>query len=284
MSIFKDKVILITGATRGIGRSFALKFAADQAIVAITGKTVEPHSTLPGTLSSVADEVKDRGGIALAYPLDVRDDMAIKRIIDDIGKNHGKIDILINNAGAIYLADTLKTPMRKFDLMQAVNVRACFACSQAAIPYLEKSENPHIINICPPLNFAPENLAPHLAYTLSKYGMSLCTMGMAEELRSKNIAVNALWPQTTIATMAVKVHFSPEIFKASRHPEIMADAAYLLAQEKNCEKTAQFYTDESFLREKGYTDFSPYAVDPTSPLYPDLFLNEGSANVKLTTH
>jgi len=270
---FKNKVIFITGATRGIGRQIALKFAEQGATIVITGKTDKAHPKLPGTIHSVAEEVSALGGKAEPRILDVRDEQQVMYVTSEIGEKYGKIDVLINNASAIQLTDTLNTPMRKFDLMFDVNVRATFACSQACIPYLAKAENPHILTLSPPLNMDAKWFKDHVAYTMAKYGMSMCTLGMAEELKSKNIAVNSLWPKTTIATMAIKVHFPEELIQASRKPEIVADAAYEILKKNSQEATGNFFIDEEVLRASGVTNFDQYAVNPAVPLFQDLFLS-----------
>lgn len=272
MMDLKDKVIFITGATRGIGREIALKAAASGAIIVITGKTEQPHAQLPGTIYSVAEEVQAQGGIAEPHVLDVRDAAQIQALADLIGKKYGRIDALVNNASAIQLSDTLATPMRRFDLMFDVNVRATFACSQACIPWLKKGTNPHILTLSPPLNMNAKWFEPHVAYTMSKYGMSMCTLGMAQELKSEQIAVNSLWPRTTIATMAIKVHFPEALWQASRKPAIVADAAYQILTSDSKTVTGNFFIDEEVLRAAGVTDFAQYAINPNIPLFTDLFI------------
>lgn len=269
----KGKTAFITGATRGIGREIALAFARDGANIVVTGKTADANPRLPGTIHSVAQEVKSAGGDALAVQLDVRDDAAVREAVGLAVATFGGIDILVNNASAIMLTGTLATPVRRLDLMFAVNVRGTFAASQACIPHLEKASNPHILNIAPPLNMRPRWFKDHVAYTMAKYGMSMCTLGMAAELSAKRIAVNSLWPRTTIATAAIEVHFPKAILKASRKPAIMADAAYAIVNRDSREATGNFYIDESVLREKGITDFDRYAVTPGATLYTDLFLD-----------
>ena len=272
MGSLQGKVIFITGSTRGIGREIALKCAEDGAKIVITGKTVDPHPRLPGTLASVADEVKEAGGEALAIALDVRDDKAVKEAMDKTADHWGGVDILVNNASAIGLTSTEDTPMKRFDLMHSVNARATFACSQAALPHLRRAQNPHILSLSPPFNMAPSCFEHHVAYTISKYGMSMCTLGMAEEFKQEGIAVNSLWPKTTIATMAIKVNFPPEIWQASRKSTIVADAAYAILTQDSREATGRFFIDEDVLREKGVEDFSDYAIDPNVKLFSDLFL------------
>ncbi|MDE2311450.1 MAG: SDR family oxidoreductase, partial [Betaproteobacteria bacterium] len=214
MTSLRDKVIFITGSSRGIGREIALRCARDGANVVITGKTSEPHAKLPGTIHSVADEVEQAGGKALAIQLDVRDEQALQAAVDQAARHFGGIDVLVNNASAISLTNTPDTPAKKLDLMWQVNMRATFLASQACIPWLKKAANPHILMLSPPLNLDAKWFAPHLAYSISKYGMSLCALGMAREFASDGIAVNCLWPRTTIATAAVEFNFPEAILRA----------------------------------------------------------------------
>ncbi|APF03027.1 TPA: SDR family NAD(P)-dependent oxidoreductase [Legionella pneumophila] len=268
-----SKVIFITGGSRGIGREIALKFAAkDKANIVIAAKTAEPHPKLEGTIYSVANEIEELGGKALPLMVDVRDEQQIQNAITKTIETFGRLDVLVNNASAINLTDTLNTPMKRYDLMQSVNARATFACSQAAIPYLLNSENPHILTLSPPLNMDKTWFAPHLAYTISKYGMSMCTLGLAEEFKEAGIAVNSLWPKTTIATDAIRVHFPSAMYMASRKPQIMADAAYWIINQSPKSTTGNFFIDEDVLRNSGVTDFSCYAMNPKAQLCPDLFL------------
>jgi len=269
----KGKTVFITGATRGIGREIALKCARDGANVVVTGKTADPNPRLPGTVDSVAQEVKAAGGKALPVQLDVRDDTAVRQAIDQAADAFGGIDILVNNASAIMLAGTLATPVKRLDLMFSVNVRGTFVASQACIPHLEKAQNPHILNLAPPLNMNARWFKDHVAYTMAKYGMSMCTLGMSSELKAKRIAVNSLWPRTTIATAAIAVNFPEAILKASRQPAIVADAAYAIISRNSREATGNFYIDEAVLREEGVTNFDHYAVTPGAKLYTDLFLD-----------
>ncbi len=274
--MLKSKTIFITGASRGIGREIALKCARDGANIVVTAKTAEPHASLPGTIHSVAAEVEAAGGKALALQLDVRDENAVAAAVNEAVRVFGGIDILLNNASAIMLTNTAATPMKRFDLMQGVNTRGTFACSQACLPHLAKSaaagRNPHILTLSPPLSMKPHWFKDHVAYTLSKYGMSMCTLGMAEEFRAQGIAVNSLWPRTTIATAAIAVNFPEAILKASRKPAIMADAAYAIFNRDSRAATGNFYIDETVLRETGVTDFEPYSITPGEKLYTDLFL------------
>lgn len=273
MAGLKGRTVFITGASRGIGREIALRCARDGANVVIAAKTAEPHPRLPGTVYSVAQEIEAAGGRALPIRLDVRDEDAVQNAAREATATFGGIDILVNNASAILIAGTLATPMKRFDLMFGVNVRGTFACSQACIPYLLKSRNPHILNLAPPLNMSARWFKDHVAYTMAKYGMSMCTLGMAAEYRPQGIAVNSLWPRTTIATAAIEVHFPEAILKASRKPAIMADAAYVIVNRDSRSATGNFYIDETVLREEGITDFEPYAVSSGTSLYTDLFLD-----------
>lgn len=266
------KTVFITGASRGIGRAIALRCARDGAKIVIAAKSVETHPRLPGTIYSVAEEVKAEGGEALAIALDIRDENAVRDAVAEAVARFGGLDVLINNASAISLTGTLQTPMRRFDLMQQVNARGTFVCAQACIPYLLEAANPHILTLSPPLNLEPRWFSPHLAYTLAKYGMSLCTLGLAEEFRDRGIAVNSLWPRTTILTSAVETFF-PQAVRGSRKPEIVADAAHYVLTRDSRSLTGRFLIDDEVLREAGVEDFSAYAVDPAEPLVPDLFLD-----------
>ncbi|MDH4293786.1 MAG: NAD(P)-dependent oxidoreductase [Betaproteobacteria bacterium] len=273
MAGMQGKTVFVTGASRGIGRAIALRCARDGANIVITAKTATPHPKLPGTIHEVADEVEAASGNALAIQLDVRDEAAIAAAVQQAAAHFGGIDILVNNASAIQMTGTLETPARRFDLMFGVNVRGTFLCSQACIPFLAKAGNPHILNLAPPLNMKSKWFQEHVAYTMAKYGMSMCTLGMAEEFRAQGIAVNSLWPRTTIATAAIAVNFPEAILKASRKPDIMADAAYAIFTRDSRAATGNFYIDETVLREEGITDFDGYAVTPGVPPYVDLFLD-----------
>ncbi len=273
MGKLKDKVIFITGASRGIGREIALRCAKDGAKVVIAAKTDRPHPKLEGTIYSVAEEVEAFGGKALPVLLDVREEEMVQAAVAKTVETWGGIDILVNNASALFISSTLDTPMKRFDLIFSVNVRGTFLCSQACIPHLKQAENPHILNLSPPLNMQARWFKDHLAYTMSKYGMSECTLGMAEEFKASGIAVNSLWPKTLIATAAVAVNFPKEIFHASRKPSIMADAAYEILTSKSREVTGNFFIDEDLLKSHGVKDFNQYALDPKMPLMTDLFVN-----------
>ena len=267
------KTVFITGATRGIGREIALRCARDGANIVVTGKTADPHRKLAGTIHSVAAEIEAAGGRALALQLDVREADVVAAAVKRAADAFGGIDVLVNNASAIALADTLHTPVRRFDLMFGVNVRGTFVCSQACIPYLAKGANPHILNVAPPLSMQARWFKEHVAYTMAKYGMSMCTLGMSAELAAHGVAVNSLWPRTTIATAAIEMNFPEAILNASRKPAIVADAAYAILNRDCRAATGNFYIDEEVLREEGVTEFDQYAVTPGQKLYTDLFLD-----------
>jgi citronellol/citronellal dehydrogenase len=272
MSHLCGKTIFITGASRGIGREIALRAARDGAQVVITGKTGQPHAKLPGTIHSVAAEVIAAGGQALSIQLDVRDEQALTAAITQAAQHFGGLDVLVNNASAIGLTGTLDTPARRLDLMWQVNMRATFLASQAAVPFLKQSANPHILTLSPPLNLDAKWFAPHVAYSISKYGMSLCALGMAREFGPDGIAVNCLWPRTTIATAAIEFNFPAAVLAASRHPAIVADAAHHILTRDSRECSGNFFVDEEVLRAAGMEDFGQYAVKPGTPLQNDLFL------------
>jgi citronellol/citronellal dehydrogenase len=268
------KTLFITGASRGIGREIALRCGRAGANLVITGKTSDAHAKLPGTIHSVAAEVEKAGGRALAIQLDVRDEQALKAAVEQAAQHFGGIDALVNNASAISLTNTLDTTGKRLDLMWGVNMRATFFASQACIPYLKKSANPHILTMSPPLNMEAKWFAPHVAYSISKYGMSLCAHGMALEFADDGIAVNCLWPRTTIATAAIEFNFPDSILRASRHPAIVADAAYHILTRDSRDCSGNFFVDEDLLREAGETDFDKYAMTPGEPLFDDFFLNK----------
>ncbi len=272
MTSLRGKTIFITGASRGIGREIALRCSADGANLVITGKTSDPHPKLPGTIHTVAAEVEQAGGKALAVQLDVRDEAAIRAAVEQAAQQFGGIDVLINNASAISLTGTLETPAKRLDLMWSVNMRATFLASQACISWLKKAANPHILTLSPPLNLDAQWFAPHAAYTISKYGMSMCALGMAREFGDDGIAVNCLWPRTTIATAAIEYNFPEAVLRASRKPAIMADAAHYILTRSSRECSGNFFVDEDVLRAAGVEDFGQYAVSPGTPLYQDLFL------------
>jgi citronellol/citronellal dehydrogenase len=272
MADLRGRTLFITGASRGIGKAIALRAAADGANIVIAAKTAEPHPKLPGTIYSAAEEIEAAGGKALPLQVDIRDEEQVQKAVRQAADTFGGIDALVNNASAINLRGTLETPVKRFDLMWGVNARGTFVCSQACIPFLLKSPNPHILTLSPPLNLDPKWFARHTAYTISKYGMSLCVLGMAEEFKASGLAVNALWPKTVIATAALAMLGGTAPTERCRTPEIMADAAHaVLTRDSRC-CTGTFYIDEDVLREAGVTDFEKYAVKPGEPLLPDLFL------------
>jgi citronellol/citronellal dehydrogenase len=266
------KTIFITGSSRGIGREIALRCARDGANVVITGKTAEPHAKLPGTIHTVAEEVIAAGGQALAIQMDVRDEQAIYDAVDQAAAHFGGIDVLVNNASAISLTSTLQTPAKRLDLMWNVNMRATFLASQACIPHLKRADNPHILTLSPPLNMEAKWFSPHVAYTISKFGMSMCMLGMAEEFSADGIACNCLWPKTTIATSAIEFNFPEAILRASRKPAIVADAAHAILLRDSKTFSGNFFIDEEVLRASVVKDFELYAVSPGGRLYFDLFV------------
>ena len=269
----REKTLFITGASRGIGKAIALAAARQGANIVIAAKTTEPHPNLPGTIFSAAEEIEEAGGQALACRVDIRHENEVESAVAAAVERFGGIDICINNASAIQLTGTLSTPMKRFDLMHAVNVRGTYMTSKNCLPHLLKSDNPHILNISPPLNMSPHWFGGHVAYTMAKYGMSMCVLGMAEEFRNKGVAVNALWPKTTIDTAAVRNLLGGEAMaNRSRSPEVMADAAMAILTKDSREFTGHFAIDEEILRASGQDDFAQYAIDPTQELMPDFFL------------
>ncbi len=271
----KNKVLFITGASRGIGLAIALKAARDGARIVIAAKTATANDKLPGTIFTAAEEIKAAGGEVLAVQCDVRDEEQVKAAIAKAVEAFGGIDIVVNNAGAIQLTSTEHTEMKRFDLMQAVNARAVYMTVKHALPYLKKSTNAHILNLSPPLNLDADWFAPHLAYTLSKYGMSMCTLGMAAEFKKARIAVNSLWPETAIDTSAIRnLLGGQESVQASRKPEIVADAAHWIFNQPADTCTGNFFIDSAVLTAAGETDLTKYAVDPAATLLPDFFLGK----------
>jgi citronellol/citronellal dehydrogenase len=267
------RTAFVTGASRGIGRAIALRLATDGANVIVTGKTAEPHPVLPGTIHTVTDEIRRQGGSAIAVQMDVRDEAQVQAAIDRAVDAFGRIDILVNNASAIALTGTAATPMKRFDLMYHVNVRGTFMCTQKCLPHLRQARGAHVLNIAPPLNLAPRWFAPHVAYSISKYGMSLCVLGMADEFRRDRIAVNALWPRTLIDTSAMNLVPGADRSRC-RTASIVADAAHVIVTSDPATHTGRFLIDEDVLRAAGITDFSAYRADPASNQEPaaDLFL------------
>jgi citronellol/citronellal dehydrogenase len=272
MRSLKGKTLFITGASRGIGKAIALKAAADGANIVIAAKTTEPHPRLPGTIFSAAEEVEAAGGKALALAVDIREPEQIVQAVERAVDVFGGIDVLVNNASAINLTKTLETSAKRFDLMMGVNMRGTFLCAQACIPYLKRAQNPHIVMLSPPISLEPRWFGPHLAYTMSKFGMSMCVLGLAEELKDAGIAVNALWPKSVIATAALAMLGDVVKPEFCRRTDIVADAAHALLTRPSRSCTGRFLLDEEILTEEGVTDFSAYAVEPGRPLLPDLFL------------
>lgn len=278
VSSLKGKTLFITGSSRGIGKAVALRAAKDGANIAVVAKTTEPHSKLPGTIYQTVEEIKAIGGKAIAIPVDVRFEEQILSAVDETIKHFGGIDILVNNASAIYLSDSLHLSSKQYDLMHSVNVRGTFLCSQACIPHLKKAANPHILNMSPPLNLKTTYIQEHAGYTVTKYGMSMCVLGMAAEFSREGIAVNALWPKTVINTSALQALIADpeqlmETQKRCRQPSIVADAAYYILTQPSRQFTGRFLIDEDVLRESGVKDFSGYSVAPGADLLPDLFLD-----------
>jgi citronellol/citronellal dehydrogenase len=269
----QGKTVFITGASRGIGKAIGLRAARDGANVVIAAKTGAPHPRLAGTIYTAAEEIEQAGGKALACLVDVREVDQIKAAVDRAVATFGGIDILVNNASAISLTGTLDTPMKRYDLMHDINTRGTFACSQACIPHLLEAANPHILNLSPPLNFDEKWFSPHLAYTMAKFGMSLCVLGMAGEFRSQGIAVNALWPRTVIATAAVENLLGGEAtLKGSRTPDIVADAAHVILTRESRECTGNYFIDEEVLASVGITNLAKYQSEPGAALIPDFFV------------
>lgn len=271
----KGKTLFITGGSRGIGLAIAIKAARDGANVTIAAKTAEPHPKLEGTIYTAAAEIEAAGGKCLPLMVDVRDEQSVTEAIAKTAQTFGGLDIVVNNASAISLTNTQMTHMKRFDLMHQINTRGTFMVSKYAIPHLEKAENPHILMLSPPLDMKMRWFAPHLAYTMAKYGMSLCVLGLAGELAPKGIAVNALWPRTTVATAAVKnLLGGDKMVQASRTPEMLADAAYMVFNKPSRSFSGNFLIDDNFMAGEGVTDFTSYRVDPSVPLMPDFFVPE----------
>ncbi len=274
--IFANKTVFITGGSRGIGKAIALRLAQDGANIVIAAKTTEPNPKLEGTIYSAAEEItaKSGGGGVLPLQLDIRNEESITEAVNAAAARFGGIDILVNNASAINLSPTEQLEPKRYDLMHDINVRGTFLMSRACIPYLKKAPNPHILNLSPPLNMDPRWFASHLAYTMSKYGMSMVVLGLAEELRKDKIAAKALWPKTTIATAAVQNLLGGDfLMQRSRKPEIVADAAFYILSRPSAECTGNFFIDEDILAQEGITDLSGYAVNPAHKLMPDLFIS-----------
>lgn len=275
MTDLKGKTIIVTGASRGIGRAMAVRFARDGANLVIAAKTATPHPKLKGTIHDAAEEIKAVGGRAFACQVDIRFEDQIDAMVQAASDRFGGIDVLVNNAGAISLNGVEKTPTSRYDLMQAINARGVFLCSRAVLPFLKKSANPHILSLSPPISLDIKWLKDHAPYTLSKYGMTLLSLGMAAEFKKYGIAVNCLWPRTLIATAAIEFAVgSRDLFKNCRKPDILADAAYTVVTTEKCALTGQCLIDETILGQSGVTDFDRYAVDPghADGLIPDLYV------------
>lgn len=273
MRSLKDKVVVITGASRGIGLAMALRAARDGARISVWAKTDQPHPKLPGTVHTAVESIRSAGGEGLACLVDIRSEEEVAAAVEKTIAQFGGIDVLVNNASAIHLTGTEATPMKRYDLMHQVNVRGTFLCSKYCLPHLRRAANPHILNNAPPLNLEAKWFAGHVAYSMAKMGMSLCVLGMAEEYREQGVAVNALWPRTTIATAAVRnLLGGDEAIQRCRKPEIMADAAHAILTRSSRECSGNFYIDEDVLREEGVVDFDSYAVNPSMELLPDFFV------------
>jgi len=269
----QGKTLFITGASRGIGLAIALRAARDGANVAVAAKTAAPHPKLPGTIYTAAAEIERAGGKALALVVDVREEAQVAAAAARCAEHFGGIDVCVNNASAINLAPTAEIDMRRYDLIQQINTRGTFVTTRACLPFLKHAANPHVLTLSPPLDLKPQWFAPHLAYSLSKYGMSLCMLGLAEEYRAAGIACNALWPRTTIATAAVEFALGgPAMMRRSRKPEIVADAAHVILTRPARECTGRFLIDDNVLYEAGVRDFAPYSVEPGATLLADIFV------------
>jgi|TARA_B100000902_G_scaffold61896_1_gene68872 citronellol/citronellal dehydrogenase len=273
MSNLKNKTLFVSGASRGIGLAIAKRAARDGANIILAAKTAEPHPKLPGTIYTAADEIVEEGGQALPVICDIRDEENVRKAVNQGLDKFGGIDICINNASAIQLTGTLLTDMKRFDLMHQINTRGTYLVSKVCLPHLLKSDNPHILNLSPPLDMDPKWFGPHVAYTMAKFGMSMCVLGMAEEFKEEGVAVNALWPRTAIATAAIKNALGGDaIMNISRSPEIMGDAAYMILTKNSKEFTGNFCIDDNLLAENGVKDFSQYAEVPFNELAPDFFV------------
>jgi citronellol/citronellal dehydrogenase len=273
MSNLKNKTLFVSGASRGIGLAIAKRAARDGANIILAAKTAEPHPKLPGTIYTAAEEIVEEGGEALPVICDIRDEENVREAVNLGLDKFGGIDICINNASAIQLTGTLLTDMKRFDLMHQINTRGTYLVSKVCLPHLQKSDNPHILNLSPPLDMDPKWFGPHVAYTMAKFGMSMCVLGMAEEFKEDGVAVNALWPRTAIATAAIKNALGGDaIMNISRSPEIMGDAAYVILTKDSREFTGNFCIDDNLLAENGVEDFSQYAEVPFEQLAPDFFV------------
>lgn len=278
MAELAGKTLFISGASRGIGLAIALRAARDGANVAIAAKTAEPNPKLPGTIYTAAEEIEAAGGKALPIVCDIREEEQVEAAVNQASEHFGGLDVCVNNASAINLTGTLETAMKRYDLMHQINTRGTFLVSQKCIPHLKKSDNPHVLNLAPPLDMSAKWFAPHVAYTMAKYGMSLCVLGMAEEFKGQGIAFNSLWPRTTIATAAVNnLLGGDDMINASRTPEIMADAAHVVLSKPSREFSGNFCIDDEVLYEAGVRDFTGYKVNAdTDKLMPDFFVPENA--------
>lgn len=277
MATLKGKTLFITGASRGIGLAIGKRAAADGANVAIAAKTAEPHKHLPGTIYTAAEEIEAAGGKALPLICDIRFEDQVATAVKATADTFGGIDICINNASAISLTGTEATEMKRWDLMHSINARGTFLVSKACIPYLKKSANPHVLMLSPPLDMSPKWFGGHVAYTMAKYGMSMCVLGMAEEFKSDGIAFNALWPRTAIATAAVEFALGGDaMVKGSRTVDILSDAAHLILTKPSRDFSGNFMIDDNFLYDHGVRDFEKYRVDPARKLFPDFFVPASS--------
>lgn len=273
MGDLKGKTMFLSGGSRGIGLAIAKRAAKDGANIIIAAKTAEPHPKLPGTIYSAAEEIEEAGGKALPVICDIRDDKNVEEAVAAGVEKFGGIDICVNNASAISLTSTLQTPMHRFDLMHQINTRGTFLVSKTCLPHLLESDNPHILNLSPPLDMVEKWFKNHVAYTMAKFGMSMCVLGMAGEFREKGVAVNALWPRTTIATAAIKnLLGGDDMVKRSRKPKIMADAAHFIVTQPSREFTGNFCIDDEIMELAGVTDLTSYAVDQSSELMADFFV------------
>ena len=274
MTNFKDKTVIISGGSRGVGLEIAKALGKDGANIAILAKTTEPHPTLPGTIYTAAEEIEAVGGKALPIVCDIRFEDQVQNAVDQAANEFGGIDICINNASAIHLTDTENTPMKRYDLMHNINVRGTFMFSQKCIPYLKNGNNPHILTLSPPIDIARKWFGITLAYTTAKYGMSLVAHGLAEELGKYGIASNCLWPRTSLDTAAVRNVIGAELIKGSRKPSIYADAAYAVLKRDSSTCTGNFFLDQDVLEEEGVSDFDQYAIDPEAKLVSDFFVDD----------
>jgi citronellol/citronellal dehydrogenase len=269
----QGKTLFITGASRGIGLAIALRAAKDGANIAIAAKTAAPHKHLPGTIYTAAEDIEKAGGKALPLIVDVRDEASVMTAVEQAAQRFGGIDICVNNASAIQLTGTLQTEMKRYDLMHQINARGTYLTSKACVPHLKRAANPHVLMLSPPLDMAAKWFAPHVAYTMAKFGMSMCVLGMAEEFRADGIAFNALWPRTGIATAAIEFALGgQEALRACRSTDIMADAAHLIFLKPARECTGNFFIDDILLYEAGERDFDQYRIDPTKDLFQDFFV------------